>query len=151
MTVPAYQTKVLQLIAPGTAAAYTTSTSARIDMDDAAYCSITVNISSEKNTDNAGVVLALRHDDATTFSTTNATVVANVTVDNTEKNHHTYHVDQRGLKRYLFLTVTPDTSTNGNVAYSATAIKHRLKTGPSGTSGMVEDPDTNTVGGATVV
>jgi hypothetical protein len=136
MTVPAYASQVLQLISPLTAASYTTSATAFIDMDDAAYATIVVNISSEKNTDNTGVVLSLSEDDTSNF-TSAATIVANVTVDNTEARQHTYHVDQRGRKRYLFLKVAPDATTNGNVSYGASGVKTRLKVGPSSTTGMV--------------
>lgn len=134
-----------QLIAPLTSASYTTSTSARIDMDNANWATILVNVSSEKNTNATGVILSLRESDTTTLPAATATVVANVTLDRTAEGQHTYEVDQVGRKRYLFLVVTPDTTTNGNISYAASCVKGRLKSGPTGTTDMTDDTTNDSI------
>lgn len=146
MTIPAYQTKTVQLIGPvGSSSAITNSSSVSVDVSDCGYATILVGMSSEVNTHNAGVTLSLQEDD-TTVITNAATIVADVTVDNTNESQHTYHVDMRGRKKYLFLKVTPDTvASNGGVEFTAGMIKYRLKEGPASTSDMVSDTTNDSV------
>lgn len=108
------------LLAPVTAA--TTARTANLDCAGANYATIRLNIGAEANTNSTNVVIQLSESDdtvVTNFATFNA--VFNRTVDNTAAIVATNHVDLDGRKRYLRLTVTPDTTTNGAVISSASA------------------------------
>ena len=145
---PSNDNKFNIAIARSTAAAATTSTSATIDTYEANWATIVVDVSTEANTNATGVILTLEHDDTTNYASA-ATVAANVTVDNTKSAYHVYQVDMTGKKRYLRLTVTPDTTTNGAVTYGATYTLQRLKDGPTSTTAMTVT-DTTVTGTVTV-
>ena len=103
-------------------AAATTARTANLDCQGANYATIRVSIGAELNTNSTNVALQLSESDdtvATNFATFNASY--NQTIDNTAATIATYHVDWEGRKRYLRLTVTPDTTTNGAVISSASA------------------------------
>lgn len=102
-------------------AAATTARTANLDCQDADYATIRVMLGAEANTDSTNVAIQLSESDdtvATNFATFDASY--NRTVDNTSGVVATSHVDLRGRKRYLRLTVTPDTTTNGAVISAAT-------------------------------
>lgn len=110
-----------QLLAPATAA--TTARTANLDCQGANYATIVVGVSAEANTNSTNVVFALSESDDTTasnFATFDANF--NVTIDNTAAARHICHVSRKGRKRYLRVTVTPDTTTNGAVISYADAI-----------------------------
>ena len=120
-------TKVLQaasfsqLLAPSAAA--TTARTANLDTTGADYATVVVNIGVELNTNSTNVAIQLSESDdttATNFTTFNSSF--NRTIDNTAAAIATSHIDLKGRKRYLQLTVTPDTTTNGPVITSATGI-----------------------------
>ncbi len=108
------------LLAPD--ASSTAARTANLDCQGADYASILLNVSAELNTNSTNVTLDLLESDDTvvtnfsTFSTNNA-----VTLDNTAAATAAFHVDMKGRKRYLRLSVTPDTTTNGVVLVSAVA------------------------------
>ena len=94
------------LIAPTSGS---TATTARLDTNGADYCTIDVALSAELTTDADVPVISLLSND-TTIVTDFATIVADVTGDDvTAARLHTYHIDLRGQKRYLRLTITPGT------------------------------------------
>lgn len=105
----------------GPDASATTARTANLDCQGADYAVIAVSASAELNTNSTNVVLGLLESDDTvvtnfaTFATQHA-----VTLDNTAAAVHKYCVDLNGRKRYLRLTVTPDTTTNGPVLVNAT-------------------------------
>jgi len=108
------------LLAPVTAA--TTARTANLDTAGADYATIEVILGAEANTNSTNVVLALSESDdtvATNFATFNSVFAR--TVDNTAGVVAVNHVDLKGRKRYLRLTVTPDTTTNGAVISGAIA------------------------------
>lgn len=108
------------LLSPDASA--TTVRTANLDTQGADYATILLSVSAEANTNNAGVVLSLLESDdtvATNFATFNSN--HSVTVDNTAASVHAFHVDMQGRKRYLRLSVTPDTTTNGPCLVSAVA------------------------------
>ena len=105
-------------------AAATTARTASLDCAGATYATIRVQLGVEVNTNSTNVVLSLAEgDDTNTYTTFNAN--ANRTVDNTSATIATTHIDLEGRKRYLKITATPDTTTNGavTVAMSATLYK----------------------------
>ena len=106
-------------------AAATTARTASLDCAGANYATIRVMLGVEVNTNstNVGITLA-EGDDTNTYTTFNA--AANRTVDNTAATIATTHIDLEGRKRYLKITVTPDTTTNGavTVAMNATLYKN---------------------------
>lgn len=109
------------MLAPVTAA--TTARTANLDTAGADYATIEIILGAELNTNSTNVVVALSESDttvATTFATFNSSF--NQTLDNTAGIVAAYHVDLKGRKRYLRLTVTPDTTTNGAVISSAIGI-----------------------------
>lgn len=119
--------KVLQLATDSllltpSSALLTAVLTANLDCAGANYATIHLAVGIEKNTDSTNVGVKLLESDDTTasnFATFNAAY--NRTVDNTAATVATFHVDLEGRKRYLQLEVTPDTTTNGNVAVSAVA------------------------------
>lgn len=108
-------------------AAATTARTASLDCQGATYATIRVMLGVELNTNSTNVALSLSEgDDTNTYTTFNAT--ANRTVDNTAATIATTHVDLEGRKRYLKITATPDTTTNGpvTVAMNATLYKNLI-------------------------
>ena len=105
-------------------AAATTARTASLDCAGANYVSIRVPIGVEANTNSTNVSITLAEgDDTNTYTTFNA--AANRTVDNTAATVATTHIDMEGRKRYLKLTLTPDTTTNGAVTSSAVATLYK--------------------------
>lgn len=103
----------------------TTARTANIDCQGADYATLALNVGIEVNTNSTNVVVALLESDDTTasnFATFNATY--NRTIDNVAATQYVMHVDRTNgsRKRYLQLSVTPDTTTNGAVLTSAVAI-----------------------------
>lgn len=119
------------LLAPITAA--TTARTANLDCADANYATIRVVLGAEANTNSTNVAIQLSESDdtvVTNFATFDADF--NRTVDNSSGVVATNHIDLEGRKRYIRLTVTPDTTTNGAVISSAVASL--CKTVKSGTA-----------------
>lgn len=124
------------LLAPVTAA--TTARTANLDCADANYATIRVVLGAEANTNSTNVAIQLSESDdttATNFATFDASF--NRTVDNTAGVVAVNHLDLDGRKRYIRLTVTPDTTTNGAVISSAVAALS--KTVISGTTSDLGD------------
>lgn len=112
--------KDVLLLAPGGAA--TAAQSADLDCAGANYATIRIALGAELNTNAAGVTIALSESDdtvATNFATFSNAL--NRVVENTAATVATCHVDLEGRKRYIRLTVTPDTTTNGPVTVAAVA------------------------------
>ena len=101
--------------------AATATVAGNLDCQGADYAVITVHASAEANTNSTNVVLDLLECD-TTVVTSFATFAAahSVTLDNTAAAVHKFNVDMtQGRMRYLRVTATPDTTTNGAVGLSA--------------------------------
>lgn len=104
-------------------ASATTARTANLDCQGADYAVILTSVSAEVNTNSTNVVFALLESDDTTasnfatFSTTH-----NVTIDNTAAIVNATKVNLKGRKRYLRISCTPDTTTNGAVTISANGI-----------------------------
>lgn len=110
-----------QLLAPVTAA--TTARTANLDTQGAHNALILVTLGAELNTNSTNVAIQLSESDttvATNFATFDATF--NRTVDNTASVVAVNHLSLNGRKRYIRLTVTPDTTTNGSVLSSAVGV-----------------------------
>jgi hypothetical protein len=107
------------LLAPD--ASSTAARTANLDTLNADYASIMLNVSVEANTNATGVVVALLESDDTVVTNFAAITAHAGTVDNTADACNAMHVDLKGRKRYLRLSVTPDTTTNGAVLVSAVA------------------------------
>lgn len=108
-------------------AAATTARTANLDCQGANYATIRVMLGAEVNTNATNVVLSLSESDDTVvsnFATFNAS--SNRTVDNTTATIATTHVDLEGRKRWLRMSTTPDTTTNGavTIAMNATLYKN---------------------------
>lgn len=110
-----------QLLAPVTAA--TTARTANLDTQGAHNALILVTLGAELNTNSTNVAIQLSESDttvATNFATFDATF--NRTIDNTASVVAVNHLSLNGRKRYIRLTVTPDTTTNGAVLSSAVGV-----------------------------
>jgi len=109
------------LLAPITAA--TTARTANLDIADANYATIRVLLGAEATTNSTNVAIQLSENDTTVvsnFVTFDASY--NRTVDNTAGRVAVSHIDCEGRKRYIRLTITPDTDTTaGPVITSALA------------------------------
>ena len=101
------------------AAAATTARTATIDTAAANQAVVVVHLGAEVNTNSTNVRVTLEESDNTsTFTTFNSDYVS-ATLDNTAAVVGSYAVPLIGRKRYLKLSVVPDTTTNGAVASSA--------------------------------
>ena len=112
------------LLAPVTAA--TTARTANLDCAGANYAKIVIPIGIEANTNATNVPITLSESDdtvATNFATFNASF--NRTIDNAAATVATNLIDLEGRKRYLRLTITPDTTTNGAVITGAIATLYK--------------------------
>ena len=112
------------MLAPITAA--TTARTANLDTQDANFATIRVVLGAEANTNSTNVAIQLSESDdttATNFATFDSSF--NRTVDNTAGVIAVNHVDLRGRKRYLRITVTPDTTTNGAVGSAVSAVLYK--------------------------
>jgi len=146
MTHPAWENqKDIQVIGPTDAA--TTAITASVDMYEAEYVTLRVQLSAEADTANPGTVISIA--DNTSASTTGATtVVADATVvNNTSPSLHVNHLNwAAGRERYLILTITPGTTAStGAIGIAVDATACRLKTGPSSTAEMTNDTTNDTV------
>lgn len=107
------------MLAPVTAA--TAARTASVDTRGADYATILVTLGAEANTNSTNVTLQLAESDTNgSFATFNSNF--NRVIDNTASVVVAYHVNLQGRKRYLQLTVTPDTSANGAVIGSAMSV-----------------------------
>ena len=117
------------LLAPATAA--TAVRTANLDCADANYATIRVVLGAEVNTNSTNVAMTLSESDdtvVTNFATFSSGY--NRTIDNAAGVVAVSHVDLNGRKRYLKLTLTPDSTTNGAVISSAVAsVSKAIKTG----------------------
>jgi len=104
-------------------AAATTARTANLDLAGIHNATILVSLGAELNTNSTNVAIQLSESDstvATTFSTFSADF--NRTVDNTGAVLAVNHLVCGPRKRYVKLTVTPDTTTNGPVLTSAYVV-----------------------------
>lgn len=109
------------LLAP--VAGATTVRTANLDLSGVHYATIAVSLGAEANTNSTNVALQLSESDdtvVTNFATFDANF--NRTVDNTSAVVAVNHLEANGRKRYVRLTVTPDTTTNGAVISSAVVV-----------------------------
>lgn len=112
------------VVAPQASA--TTARAGNLDCQGADYATFLVSVTAEANTNSTGVVLSVLESDDTettnfaTFSTNHA-----VTIDNTAAVVHKACVDMKGRKRYLRVVATPDTTTNGAVLCSISALLNK--------------------------
>ena len=123
-------TKTLQkatftkMLSPLQAAAATAALTATLDCKGADYAVVLINVGIEKNTDSTNVVCSLTEgDDTNTFVTFDSNFTS-ITVDNTAAALVPWNINRANgaRKRYLKLTCTPDTTTNGNVSITATGV-----------------------------
>lgn len=124
------------VLAPITAA--TTARTASLDTQGAEYVSIVVTIGAQANTNATPVALNLKENDdnSTTWSTFSSSF--STTVTNTTAKVAVLNVDMKGRKRYLQLSITPDTTTNGAVLSTAVASLDKSYRGASsGTADVV--------------
>jgi hypothetical protein len=107
------------MLAPVTAA--TASRTASVDTRGADYATILVTLGAEANTNSTNVTLQLAESDTNgSFATFNSNF--NRVIDNTASVVVAYHLDLKGRKRYLQLTISPDTGANGAVIGSAMSV-----------------------------
>jgi len=128
-------TKIVQLIKAQTITDGATAT-ANLDMKGYDYATIVVNCGDEETTDATLPVVSLLESDDTQV-TNFATVVANASPDLLTARNVVRHVDMRGRKRYLRLSVTAGTGTGSNMQFAAVAIQSRAEQQPASTSDMV--------------
>jgi len=109
------------MLGPVTAA--TTARTANLDTQGAKYATIEVVLGAQLNTNATAPTISISESDttvATTFATFNSSF--STSQANAAATVGAYHVDLKGRKRYLRLTLTPDTTTNGAVLSSVVGI-----------------------------
>lgn len=126
------------MLFPPQAVAEDTTTTANLDTRGFDYATIIVAMSSETNTSAEGPTISLLTSDLTVVSNGDTVATDQVAYDLTGAGQTTYHVDLRGKKRYLGLSVTAGSHATGDdITISAVAILSRADEAPAGTSGMV--------------
>lgn len=128
-------TKVTQMIANVLKTDGTTAT-ANLDMKGYDYATVIVNLGLEEGTDATNPTVALSECD-TTVLTDFATVFANVSVDLQTARDVVYHVDMRGRKRYLQVSITAGTGTGNDIKVGAIGIQSRAEQDPASTTDMI--------------
>lgn len=106
-------TQTQLLIGPQSSA--TTARTASLDTSTygAEFISVYVPVNAEANTNSTNVVLDVLACDTTVVSS--HTSLGTVLIDNASANVGVAHVNWKGRGRYLRVTATPDTTTNGAV------------------------------------
>lgn len=116
------QALTYSVLISGTTSA-TTARTANFDCQDVDYATIVVTTSAEVNTNSTNVVASvLESDDTTASNFATFSSAHERTIDNAAAAVGAFHVDMRGRKRYLRVSLTPDTTTNGAVIVSAVGI-----------------------------
>ena len=139
------QAKTLHLLLAPASQTNSATRTANLDCAGASYAEIVMTLASAINTDAVGPTVSLLESDDTTasnFATFNADLNATSLTITTAKAR-SYHVDLKGRKRYLRLSVTTKTATNDNVTMGAVAFLSRKSTEPSSEANMAGD--TNSV------
>lgn len=103
----------------------------------AGHATVTINLQTEINTNAIGPTISLLESDDTVV-TNFATVVADRTAEViVAAKLVVYHIDLRGRKRFLRLSVTTETTTNDNITVSALGVLTAPKIAPASTGDMV--------------
>jgi hypothetical protein len=111
---------------------------ANLDTIGANYASIRIPLASEINDNAVGPTLSLLQSDDTVV-TNFATITANRTAEDiAAAKVVTYHVDLRGRKRYLRLSVSTGTTTNDDATIAAVSTLTRQTEEPSSASEMAD-------------
>ena len=134
------------LMLPLAAAAATAARTASWDTvqvdGSAKYAEIRIVISTEVTTDNTGPTISLLESDDTVV-TNHATFDSNFELADTgvvAGKEIRYLVDLKGRKRYLRLTVTPETvATDDQIQFCAIGTLHRTGVYPGSTTDMGDD------------
>lgn len=103
---------------------------------EGSYAQLRICLASEINTNAVGPTISLLESDDTVVSNFATIVADRATEDITNAKFVTYHVDLRGRKRYLRLSVSTDTTTNDDVTVAAVGTLSHLRTGPTSTTDM---------------
>ncbi|GEM_PF-3369930 len=123
-------------IAPQSCASNTTTT-ARIDLAGSDYCSLSIQLGAELNTNATGPTISLKESDDTVvanFATFNASF-NRTAEDCTSAKLLVYHIDPKPRKRYLRLELTMPNSSN-DVLVAAVESNLYKQISPIGTTGQ---------------
>lgn len=101
------------------AASATTARTATIDTTGANVAVVRVHVGAEANTNSTNVRVSLEESDNTSTFSTFSSSFSSALLDNTAAVVGSYSVPLVGRKRYLKLSVVPDTTTNGAVVSGA--------------------------------
>lgn len=106
----------------GPQASATTARTASVDTSTYGADAITVlvPVNAESNTNSTNVILECLHSDTTDVAS--HVSLGSVLIDNTAANCGVVHLNWVGKKRYLRVTATPDTTTNGPVVVGGIAV-----------------------------
>jgi hypothetical protein len=125
------------LLAPASQTNSATRT-ANLDCAGAGYATIRMHFASEINTNAVGPTISLLESDDTTvtnFATFDSDFERSAE-DITAAKQITYHLDLKGRKRYLRLSLTTATATNDNVTAAAAATLSRKSQEPASEANM---------------
>ena len=118
----------------------TTTAGATLDTAGADYATIRIAFASEITTDCVGPTISLLDNDTTVVSNFATAVADRTAEDLTAAKVVTYHVDLRGGKRYLRLTVDPvgTAASDDAVTCAAIATLSRQVEAPGATTDMAD-------------
>lgn len=104
----------------------TVRTTSNLDCAGSNYATIRVLLGAELNTNATNVPISFKESDdtnASNFATFSAAI--NRTVDNTAGSVAVTHLNLLSRKRYINVTITPDTTTNGPVINGVVATVYK--------------------------
>jgi len=110
-------------------ASSTNAITASIDCAGAQYVTVLVPVGIEANTNSTNVILDVLHADVT--DVTSHVSLGTTLLDNTAAICGVYNVNWVGRKRYMRVTVTPDTTTNGAVLLGGIVVMKEVGLSPS--------------------
>lgn len=110
-------------------AAATNAATASIDMSGAHYATILVPVGIEANTNSTNVIVDILHSDTTVV--TSHVSLGTVLLDNAAASCQVYHCNWIGKGRYMRVTATPDTTTNGTVLLGGIIVVKQVDASPN--------------------
>lgn len=117
------------ILAASPLASATAAITASVDMAKAHYATVLVPCGIQANTNATSVVLDVLHSDDTVVS--NHTSLGTAAVANAATICGVYHVNWIGKKRYMRVTATPDTTTNGPVLLGGIVVLKQVDVAPT--------------------
>ena len=112
---------------------------ANLDTNGHQYATIRLTFASEVNTNAVGPTISVLESDDTVVTNFTTIVADRSDEDLTAARALTYHIDMRGKRRFLRLSVLTGTqTTNDDIVFGAESTLTRMREAPNATSAMAD-------------